>query len=312
MSRRATDWAWKTTARGVRLLVLLALADYADKDTAQCHPSLPQIGDKTGLGTSTIRRELRNLETDGLIKTDVSAGGRHARSDYTLMLGTQPERAGKELGATHSERLGKSSETQPERAGCGPETQPHRAETQPERAGNPTRAGGVVPTTSHTTSHQPCEGASVRDVGPPAALSDEPSVREVQQATRIVADTVGTQPRPTALALVQTVSGCLHDGIAERAIVGGLRRWRLNGRRAVSLADFIGEEVRRTPGSVERPGEIDVDAILGPDHWSPRTTAEVDQMPREQRQAWLKARRTEHANERLNQARSVLARRGSA
>jgi hypothetical protein len=59
--------------------------------------------------------------------------------------------------------------------------------------------------------------------------------------------------------------------------------------------------------------EIDVDAILGPDHWSPRTTTEVDAMPRNQRQEWFRARKAEHAAERLAEARAVLAsRRGSA
>lgn len=59
--------------------------------------------------------------------------------------------------------------------------------------------------------------------------------------------------------------------------------------------------------------EIDVDAILGPDHWSPRPTAQVDEMPREQRQAWFQARKAEHAAERLAEARAVLSRRrGSA
>lgn len=144
-------------------------------------------------------------------------------------------------------------------------------------------------------------------------LDDDPSVAEIQRAQRLVADTVGTQPRPTLLDLTRTVAGCLHDGISEKAVTGGLRRWRLNGRRAASLADFIAEEVRRTPGSVVNGGEIDVDAILGPDYWSPRTTDEVDAMPREERQQWFQARKAEHAAERMSEARAVLARRrGSA
>lgn len=59
--------------------------------------------------------------------------------------------------------------------------------------------------------------------------------------------------------------------------------------------------------------EIDADAILGPDHWSPKVTAEIDDLPRDQRQRWFQDRKAEHAAERLAQARSVLAsRRGSA
>ncbi len=246
MSRRATDWAWKTSVKGTELLVLLALADYADKSTAQCHPSLPQIAEKTGLGTSTIRRSLRSLEAGGAIKTDVSTGGRHSRSGYTLLLETQPQRAGIEQSVSRSERLGIPAPTQPERAGLALETQPERRETQPQRAGNPTSVVGVVPKTSHTTSHQPSESARATDIGPPAVLDSRPSVTEVQRASAIVAEAVGTQPRDTNHALVQTVAGCLHDGIAERFITVGLRRWRLNGRRAQSLPDFIGEESRRS------------------------------------------------------------------
>ena len=59
--------------------------------------------------------------------------------------------------------------------------------------------------------------------------------------------------------------------------------------------------------------EIDVDGLLGPDHWSPTVPAEVDEMPRDQRQAWFRARKAEHQAERIAEARAVLARRrGSA
>lgn len=146
------------------MLVLLALADYASKKDATCYPSLPELADKTGLGTSTVRRVLRSLEAMGAIKADVSAGGRHVRSTYTLavetVLETQPERAGNERVETQPLRSGQNSVTQPERAGFKPETQPERRETQPERARNPTRAGGVVPKTGHRTSQEPTTGAA--------------------------------------------------------------------------------------------------------------------------------------------------------
>jgi hypothetical protein len=55
--------------------------------------------------------------------------------------------------------------------------------------------------------------------------------------------------------------------------------------------------------------QIDPDAILGPDDWTPQAPPEVDQLPREQRQDWFRARRAEHTTERVAEARRVLARR---
>lgn len=174
MSWDATRWAWRTPADGLAKYVLLALADYADSKGASCYPSLGEVASKTGLGTSTVRRLLRQLESDGLIKVRVSSGGRHARSDYKLLISqdgiedskTQPERAGKESSNTSPLRASKQAKTrparspkgnvtQPERAGINSETQPERRETQPERARNPTRAGDVVPTTSHEPVIEP-------------------------------------------------------------------------------------------------------------------------------------------------------------
>lgn len=149
MSRKAADWAWKTPAKGVQLLVLLALADYANDKTLECRPSLPSIAEKTGLGTSTVRRELRSLEAAGLIKTEVSSGGRHARSHYHFVITeTQPQRAGKKA----SKQPKKRPETQPDRA-PSPTTAGGFTEGNPTTvARNPTRAGGVVPKTGKEPS----------------------------------------------------------------------------------------------------------------------------------------------------------------
>lgn len=77
----------------------------------------------------------------------------------------------------------------------------------------------------------------------------EPTVANVQRADALVREHLPTQPRLTLSDLTRTVAGCIRDGIDEPVIVAGLLRWRTNGHRAVSLADFIGEQVRRAPGS---------------------------------------------------------------
>jgi DNA-binding Lrp family transcriptional regulator len=144
MSWPALKWAWETPVRGVGQHVLLALANRAEKDSHECHPSLGDIADQTGLGVSTIRRTLRALEDDGLIKVEVTNGGRRQHSTYRLMVGMtfpqaeKPARSGRVSDdETRSQRPGLSTETRSTRAG-------KTAETRPLRSENPPAAGDVV------------------------------------------------------------------------------------------------------------------------------------------------------------------------
>jgi hypothetical protein len=65
MSVKATTWAWyESKAAGTDLLVLLALADFAD-ETGRCFGSWATMQKKTKLGRSTIARCIKRLEASG-------------------------------------------------------------------------------------------------------------------------------------------------------------------------------------------------------------------------------------------------------
>ena len=65
MSVKATTWAWyDSKAQGADLLVLLALADFAD-ETGRCFGSWATMQKKTKLARSTIARCIKRLEVSG-------------------------------------------------------------------------------------------------------------------------------------------------------------------------------------------------------------------------------------------------------
>lgn len=84
VSSVAMDWAWTRPVDGPRLLVLLALAKRVRPKTEQASPSMPELVHMTGLSETTVREHVQALATAGVIKVDVSSGGRNKRSTYTL------------------------------------------------------------------------------------------------------------------------------------------------------------------------------------------------------------------------------------
>lgn len=83
MSRQASDWAWKTPAKGGDLLVLLALADWADPKTHDCYPHVDTIAAKVGLSRRAVQKSVSWLEGVGIVKVHRATGRGHA-SAYLL------------------------------------------------------------------------------------------------------------------------------------------------------------------------------------------------------------------------------------
>lgn len=85
MSIEAISWVWKKAeASGSKLLLLLALADYAD-DKGESWPSNAALAAKARVNERTVRRLLRELEDEGALKT-ILGGGRKHTSRYVLTL----------------------------------------------------------------------------------------------------------------------------------------------------------------------------------------------------------------------------------
>src|SRR5262245_65361481 len=66
MSYQAIAWVLEhSRSRGFERLVLISLAHHADKDGANCYPSLARIAAEAGVGRSTVWRAIESLERAG-------------------------------------------------------------------------------------------------------------------------------------------------------------------------------------------------------------------------------------------------------
>jgi len=75
MSIRVMSWLWDhSTARGTELLVLLALADFADDSGGNAWPSMETLSKKCRQDRRTVQRTLVKLEDEGLVKVARNAG----------------------------------------------------------------------------------------------------------------------------------------------------------------------------------------------------------------------------------------------
>jgi len=88
MSFRHMAWAMETKIGDpLAKLLLVALADRADKDTGQCWPSLARLCEDTEMSMATVTRRLHLLEEGGFIRRDQ----RDQKSTlYTLSLTERP------------------------------------------------------------------------------------------------------------------------------------------------------------------------------------------------------------------------------
>ena len=96
MSHRCTSWAFEQAERikdPTALLVLIALADYADRDTWQAWPSHKSLAGMVYVSIPTVKRKLNLLAEIGLITWENRGrkDGGKSSNIYKLLLGEQPE-----------------------------------------------------------------------------------------------------------------------------------------------------------------------------------------------------------------------------
>ena len=127
--------AWRYAmgaAKGVQQHVLVGLADFHNRETGVCEPSIAEVAELTGLGPTTIRRAIRQLEDEGLLVVNGTNGGRQQHARYVfpsakVTADSRPERPSK-----HRSKVGRSgAETRPERSPEVAETRPERSESRP-------------------------------------------------------------------------------------------------------------------------------------------------------------------------------------
>jgi hypothetical protein len=91
MSVKLMSTVFELPVRATQKLVLLAMADHARDDGTGCYPSLSRLARKTSLTKRGVRKTLRQLESDGLIR----AGGttRYGTIEYTLNVRGEEQRS---------------------------------------------------------------------------------------------------------------------------------------------------------------------------------------------------------------------------
>lgn len=84
MSIRVMSWVWdRGPARGSELLVLLALADFANDD-GECWPSMRRIAEKARMTERGAQKIARRLVDDGFLEIN-TGGGRHGCNRYLII-----------------------------------------------------------------------------------------------------------------------------------------------------------------------------------------------------------------------------------
>lgn len=108
VSLKATSWAWEIPTKEIGMtnkFVLLALADYADKDGV-CYPSQATLGDKVDLSERSIRTALEALEGLGLITREARSSTFGRRTDVIHLTFLDP-RNRQNLPVAQPEKNGK-------------------------------------------------------------------------------------------------------------------------------------------------------------------------------------------------------------
>ncbi len=92
MSIKVMSRVWECSkAEGSRLLLLLAIADYAD-DKGVAYPKIAQLAQKCRQGKRTVSRQIEYLKSLGELEVKSQQGGRGTRSLYRVTCGeTMPK-----------------------------------------------------------------------------------------------------------------------------------------------------------------------------------------------------------------------------
>jgi len=94
MSIKVMNWVWEhATVKGGDLLVLLAIADFADDD-GRAYPSVTRLAEKARLSERAAQYSIRKLASMGLLTVEAQKGRAHTNL-YRVACGTDPGKGAK-------------------------------------------------------------------------------------------------------------------------------------------------------------------------------------------------------------------------
>lgn len=175
MSLKATTWAWSQDQLSDRLdlLVLLALADYANPDTDCCFPEQKSIAKKARCSVDSVQRALERLQVEGYVTRSrrTTTDGYRTSDLYKLHLDRNP--LNKAATATTSGGLDRREPIRPENGdnpGDNQGTEPAKTASL-NRKPKPHSCAVVTATSSEQlepSSLSVCQGSEVRSSAQPA------------------------------------------------------------------------------------------------------------------------------------------------
>ncbi len=254
MSNAVLRWAWSQSLKPSSKLVLLALAEHADKK-GECWPSRSRLEELTGLDVSTIKRSLREISDCGLIKR--TAGNGRTTSLYSLrMEGVHHEPAG---GAQRTRR--------------GRIVNPERAHSEPGEGAQRTLRGRNL----HLHSlYEPPMNPQLTTTTTVTEFTEPPEKsggggdwifpRELTEEQRAVATTILERVNGQAQLLLDELAGQMRDGairVSPMACLRGMVKKALAGEFTSERGEKIARDRAKRAASeqrlreaAERPPEV--------------------------------------------------------
>ena len=146
------SWVWEhSPAQGSELLLLLALADFADDHGMNAYPSVARLARKCRIDRRTVQRILRRITEKGLLSTVGStSGGRGRANRYRVVMSNISD------AETAADRRPIEQQSAADRRPLEPETAADRPPLQQKRAAFDTPKGGTTmpPDPSGTVSNE--------------------------------------------------------------------------------------------------------------------------------------------------------------
>lgn len=194
-------WVWQNSTQSEgRLLLLLALADFAD-DSGYCYPGLQTLAKKSRMSERNVRYALRDLEAAGELQTALRAGP-NGTNAYRVLCPT----GAKIAPATRSPRGAKSDSTR------GSLVQAGGAVSNGQVGQFATQVGhSIAPDPSVDPSDQDPSNGSVKD---PGSNPHSPLLRKGAETTEIPIRF--RRHRKTALGPIVPVGGGVTSRMAAK------------------------------------------------------------------------------------------------
>lgn len=225
-------WACEAVSDGPELLVLLALANFAN-DEGVCWPSMAELGSRARMSERSARRYIRRLEEKGLLECPSTKGGKGRSNRYRLVLNTRTS----------------VSEFEDDKGG---HQRPGNTPSNPDTHNRPSVSGFAqtqTPVSGFETQRRTPEVTKAD-----TAMSEEPSRTVNKGGGRVYAGAHAREAADLRLRLYQA-AGIDTSRDASGSLFASDSLWLVEGWRTLGLTDdeMVAEVASRAKGKADGP-----------------------------------------------------------